>query len=77
MGRLGHWVTRPLKIQNLGVFSVQVFGIQIVIVYCLAESKPILKGNHHIPLSLYTIESGVRTIAEDPLTVHPKDFLSD
>ena len=28
-------------------------------------------------MSLYTIESGVRTIAEDPLTVHPKDFFSD
>lgn len=30
-----------------------------------------------MPLSLYTIESGVSTIAEDPLTVHPNDFLSD
>lgn len=36
-----------------------------------------LKDYYHIPLSLYTIESGVRTIAEEPLTVHPKDFLSD
>ena len=30
-----------------------------------------------MPLSLYTIESGVRTMADDPLTVRPNDFLSD